>query len=89
MFERAGLCIEDARRAADVLVWASLRGVDTHGIRNLKRYYIQGIDEGTIRPQARLQVELESATTLALNSGAGLGADTRRRNNAPGNRQGP
>ena len=40
VFQSAGFAAEDADLAADVLIWASLRGVDTHGIRNLKRYYI-------------------------------------------------
>ena len=39
-FEASGVTTADAQAAADVLMWASLRGVDTHGIRNLKGYYI-------------------------------------------------
>jgi len=73
IFQAAGVESDDARRAADVLIWTSLRGVDTHGIRNLKRYYIQGIDDGTIDPVAQLQVERESGGTATLNSNAGLG----------------
>lgn len=73
VFEAAGVEPAAARKAADVLIWTSLRGVDTHGIRNLKRYYIQGIDDGAMRPNARLQVEHQSDTAAVLNSDAGLG----------------
>ena len=32
VFEKAGLPPEDAELEADALVWANLRGVDSHGI---------------------------------------------------------
>jgi LDH2 family malate/lactate/ureidoglycolate dehydrogenase len=58
VFIASGIANEDdARLATDVLIWASLRGVDTHGIRNLKRYYIDsaagvGRRDGVISPGA-------------------------------------
>lgn len=78
VFQAAGIDAEDARLATDVLIWASLRGVDTHGIRNLKRYYIDssggvGRRDGVILPEARLTTEKESPTTAALNANGGLG----------------
>ena len=77
-FEGAGISSDDARIAADVLIWASLRGVDTHGIRNLKRYYIDssggvGRRDGVILTDAKLTTEQESPTTAALNANGGLG----------------
>jgi L-2-hydroxycarboxylate dehydrogenase (NAD+) len=78
VFEAAGVNPSDAERATDVLIWASLRGVDTHGIRNLKRYYIDtaggvGRRDGVIRFDAELTTEHESPTTAALNANGGLG----------------
>ncbi|MHC4878938.1 MAG: Ldh family oxidoreductase [Planctomycetota bacterium] len=77
-FEASGINPDDAARATDVLIWASLRGVDTHGIRNLKRYYIDsaagvGRRDGVIIPNAPLTTEHESATAAALNANGGLG----------------
>ncbi len=46
VFEAAGAPRAHAERASDVLIWASLRGVDTHGIRNLKRYYLDALGDG-------------------------------------------
>lgn len=77
VFQAAGINEEDAILATDVLVWASLRGVDTHGIRNLKRYYIDGSGvgrrDGTIIPEAKLTTEHETSTTAAMNANGGLG----------------
>jgi L-2-hydroxycarboxylate dehydrogenase (NAD+) len=78
VFEASGINADDAARATDVLIWASLRGVDTHGIRNLKRYYIDsaagvGRRDGVIIPNAPLTTEHESATSAALNANGGLG----------------
>lgn len=78
IFEAAGVNAVDAERATDVLIWASLRGVDTHGIRNLKRYYIDSVGgvgrrDGIIHFDAQLTTEQESPTTAALNANGGLG----------------
>ena len=37
-FAAAGLANEHARAVADVLVWANLRGIDTHGVSRMPRY---------------------------------------------------
>ncbi|GAB4153419.1 MAG: Ldh family oxidoreductase [Planctomycetaceae bacterium] len=79
VFSRAGLNERDAADAADVLIWTSLRGVDTHGIRNLKRYYIDGIEEGSIDPRARLETVCETSNTATLDGNAGLGLVVARR----------
>jgi LDH2 family malate/lactate/ureidoglycolate dehydrogenase len=76
VFEAAGAPREHAERATDVLIWASLRGVDTHGIRNLKRYYLDasgvGRRDGTIVMDAELTLDSESPTTAAFDAHSGL-----------------
>jgi len=77
-FIASGVSAEDAARATDVLIWASVRGVDTHGIRNLKGYYIDsaagvGCRDGYIHVDAELTADFESPTTAALNANGGLG----------------
>ncbi len=79
-FERVGVPREEAVKATDVLMWASLRGVDTHGVRNLKTYYIDRTLEGLLRPAAKAQIESETSQTACLNGGSGLGLTC-----APGN----
>ena len=73
----AGFSEEDATRGADVLMWATLRGVDTHGIRNLKTYYVDGVSvgcrDGAIDPEAVLETDRETETSAQLNANGGLG----------------
>lgn len=76
VFEAAGAPRDHAERATDVLIWASLRGVDTHGIRNLKRYYLDasgvGRRDGEIALDAELTLDCESPTTAAFDAHSGL-----------------
>lgn len=70
---------EDATMGADVLIWASLRGVDTHGVRNLKRYYVDAAEggvgqrDGVILPDAVMTVDREDETSVAFNANSALG----------------
>ena len=50
IFQKMSVPDEDARIAADVLVSADLRGVDTHGVSNLLRQYVQRYREGALNP---------------------------------------
>jgi LDH2 family malate/lactate/ureidoglycolate dehydrogenase len=54
-------------------MWASLRGVDTHGVRNLKAYYVDRTQEGTLLPDAQPRVEHETALTARIDGDSGLG----------------
>jgi len=38
IFVRAGMAERDAATVADVLVWADLRGVDSHGVSRISMY---------------------------------------------------
>ena len=73
VLQRAGVPSEQASDAADVLVWASLRGVDTHGIRNLKRYYVDGITKGEIQARGEFRTEYETAISARADGDRGLG----------------
>jgi L-2-hydroxycarboxylate dehydrogenase (NAD+) len=73
VFVRLNYPQEQAADAADVLMWASLRGVDTHGVRNLKSYYVDRTLEGLLDPRAHPQVEHETPHSASLNGDSGLG----------------
>ncbi|MCI0335682.1 MAG: Ldh family oxidoreductase [Planctomycetes bacterium] len=73
VFLRIGYPREQATDAADVLMWASLRGVDTHGVRNLKSYYVDHTLEGVLRPQSQPRVEHQTPQTACLDGDSGLG----------------
>jgi LDH2 family malate/lactate/ureidoglycolate dehydrogenase len=73
VFHRLGYSHDQAINAADVLLWASLRGVDTHGIRNLKSYYVDRTLDGQLNPAARIRIEHETPHSARLNGDSGLG----------------
>ena len=54
IFEKMNVPPEDAAIAADVLVSADLRGVDTHGVSNLLRQYVERYRTGGINPRPKL-----------------------------------
>ncbi len=73
VFQRLGIPQDQADDAADVLVWANLHGVDTHGVRNLKQYYVVQLKEGLIKPDAKIEIEHETPISARVNAGGGLG----------------
>lgn len=73
VFAKAGVPAEQANDAADVLMYASRRGVDTHGVRNLKPIYIDGFDAGHLKPSADYAIEYETPITARVDGNRGLG----------------
>ena len=49
VFEKMGVPSDEAAEGADVLVMADLRGVETHGVSNMLRYYVNQYNEGWLR----------------------------------------
>jgi L-2-hydroxycarboxylate dehydrogenase (NAD+) len=73
VLERVGIPSDQAADAADVLVWANLHGVDTHGVRNLKKLYVDFIAEGRIKAASEIRVEFETPISARLDGDDGLG----------------
>jgi len=73
VFDRIGYPQGEASDATDVLMWASLRGIDTHGVRNLKPYYVDRTLQGQLRTRARIRIDNETPQTACLDGDSGLG----------------
>ena len=73
VFEKAGIPKDEARRAADVLAWANLHGVDSHGIRNLKPMYIDPLAAGKIKKEAEFKATYETPNSAVVDGDSGLG----------------
>ena len=52
VLQAKGMTPADAQTVAEVLAWADLRGIDSHGIAWLPRY-VQFMDDGAIDPRAQ------------------------------------
>lgn len=72
-FVKHGVPEADARIAAEILVSADMRGVDSHGVIRLDTYYGTRLRAGLIDPLTPLSVLRETPTTLSLDAGTGLG----------------
>ncbi|MDP3449251.1 MAG: Ldh family oxidoreductase [Anaerolineaceae bacterium] len=72
-FVRWGVPSEDASMAADVLLSADARGVDSHGMIRLNSYYGSRLRKGLINPLSPITVIKETPTTLAIDGNNGLG----------------
>jgi len=72
VFESIGCPEEDAHLAADVLVSADARGIDSHGVARLAGY-VRLYDHGRLNPCPKIQVLHESPSTALLDGDRGLG----------------
>lgn len=55
LFEKAGTSPEHAAAIAEVLVWASVRGVDSHGISRVPRY-LELLSSGEANPNPNIEI---------------------------------
>lgn len=64
---------QQAADTAAPLVWASLCGIDTHGVRNLKSYYVDTVVKGQIKADAQFTIEFETPMSARADGDNGLG----------------
>ncbi len=69
----SNVCDEDAALVASVLVTSDVRGIESHGVARLERFYVDRIADGSIDPRGTATVLRESPTTLAIDCGNALG----------------
>jgi LDH2 family malate/lactate/ureidoglycolate dehydrogenase len=72
VFEALGMPAEDAATEAEVLVWANLRGIDSHGVQRVAAYS-RAVDNGFMNPRPRIRVERETAATLLMEADHAFG----------------
>ena len=73
VFRALGLSAEDARQSADVLLYADLRGCDTHGVSNMLRVYLGWVREGKIVPDAEWRITHDAPAACTIDSGGAHG----------------
>ena len=72
VFVRAGLPPKDAATEAEVLIWANLRGVDSHGVQRIASY-VKNMAAGYMNPQPNIRIVQETAATLLIDADHALG----------------
>ena len=72
IFRSIGCSDADAQLAADVLISADLRGVDSHGVARLPGY-VRLYDNGRLNPTPTIRVIHETPSTAVVDGDRGLG----------------
>ena len=74
IFLKMGMPPDEAEVASDVLVYADIRGIETHGVSNMLRNYVKSFGEGGINPTPNPKIvrEMPAAATLDCDGGHGL-----------------
>jgi len=72
VFVRVGLSPEDAEMEAEVLVWANLRGVDSHGVLRIS-WYLDRVQAGLMNPTPNIRFLKETAATVLVDADHGFG----------------
>ena len=72
VFARAGMPRADAAIVAEVLVWANLRGVDTHGVTRIPRY-VELIERGDMNPQPEIRIRTETPACVLIEADRAAG----------------
>lgn len=73
VFEAVGFRAGEAHHAADCLVAADLRGVESHGVSNMPRRYLAWLETGHLNARPSVELLHEAACTAAYDGDAGLG----------------
>ncbi len=65
VFIGAGMSGANAATVAEVLLWANLRGVDSHGVQRIPRY-LELIDDGSMNPRPALAIRSETPAAVTI-----------------------
>lgn len=72
VFISVGLPPEDAEIEAELLVWANLRGIDSHGVLRIP-FYIDAVEKGLMNPAPNIQVLNETPATVMYEADRAFG----------------
>jgi ureidoglycolate dehydrogenase (NAD+) len=75
LFERLGVPGNDAATVADCLVWASLRGIDSHGAIRIPSYVMR-LEKGIVNPTPNMRVTKETPVAMVIDGDNGHGPVT-------------
>ena len=73
IFQSFEMSSTDAQASADVLMYADVRGIDSHGVSNMMRAYVAGFRGGHMNPKAKLQRTVDHLAAISFDCDKGLG----------------
>ncbi|MFC1931347.1 Ldh family oxidoreductase [Chloroflexota bacterium] len=72
VFVRVGMPPGDAEAEAAVLIWANLRGVDSHGVLRIPAY-VKNVDKGVMNPNPNIRIMNETSAILSIDADRAFG----------------
>jgi len=72
VFESFGIAPADAAQAAEILIVADTRGIDTHGVARLKAY-VDLMEAGRVNPKPKIRIVRDSPAAATVDGDNGLG----------------
>jgi ureidoglycolate dehydrogenase (NAD+) len=72
VFEKAGLPPDEASTEAEVLVWANLRGIASHGVLRIPSY-LDSIEAGLMNTRPNIQIIKETPAVLFVDADRAMG----------------
>ena len=73
VFIKVGLSRQHAETVTKVLVWANLRGVDSHGV-SLIPWYIEAVDIDHMKTKPKSRIEKETPAAILIDADHAFGA---------------
>ena len=73
IFMALGMSKGHARQSSDVLLYADIHGIDTHGVSNMLRVYVQQIRDGKINVDPNWTITREAPAVCTIDSDRGHG----------------
>jgi len=72
VFMQVGMSPADAETEAEVLVWANLRGIDSHGVLRIPQY-LDSVVQGGMNPKANIRIEMETPAAMLVEADHAFG----------------
>lgn len=73
LFRSLGMPPREAAQAADVLIYADTRAIDSHGVSNMTRAYVMGLQRNRINPKPQPKVVRDLGAIVTVDGDKGLG----------------
>ncbi len=72
VFTALGMPEDDAKMEADTLLWANLRGVDSHGVVRIP-WYVENVRNGIINPRPHIEVVIDTPAVAMIEADRAFG----------------
>jgi len=73
IFTALGMGRSDAAKCAEPLIYADVRGIDSHGVSNMMRAYVAGLKGGHINPTPTMKRVRDFPAAVSVDGDRGLG----------------